>query len=84
MSIYSKRSISIIYQITRCSTTIYGDVLMADKTTWAEWLDYRKQLKAAVGDDEREKIEKEFHVKYPPAADPDDDTVMLAGMPTEL
>lgn len=56
---------------------------MSGQKMWADWLDYRKQLNTSGNDDEREKIKKEFYVKYPPAADPEDDTVMLAGVPTE-
>lgn len=56
----------------------WEDWLDHTERLWAEWLDYRKRLDEAPSDEEREKITKEFHIKYPPAEDPDDDTVMLA------
>jgi hypothetical protein len=50
---------------------------------WDVWLSYRKALKEANSKEERIKIESEFDKKYSSNHDPDDDTVLLAGHPTE-
>ena len=50
---------------------------------WQVWLDYRKALKNVDSDEERVQIEAAIGKKYGSGVDPDDDTVMLAGVPTE-
>ena len=51
---------------------------------WQEWLDYREALKRAEADEERIQIRAEAYKKYGTGVDPDDDTVMLAGSPSEV
>jgi hypothetical protein len=54
---------------------------MTEEEQWADWLDFRKRLKEAPSDEEREKIETAY---MGPDWDPDDDTVILAGDPEKV
>ena len=53
---------------------------------WDVWLKYRTELKEAKSDEERKKIDDYYWNEYCPGEppfDPDDDTVMLAGVSSE-